>query len=238
MARSRDCERSLEVPAAMKTWLRQNRGFIFFLLGFAFFRTAMADWNPIPSGSMRPTILEGDVVLVNRLAYDVKIPLTDISLMRLGTPERGDVVTFTSPANGMRLIKRLVAVAGDTVAMRNDRLFVNGKAAVYSDRIEGRERIASDVAVRSVRATEAVAGNERTVQFLPDAPAMRNFGPLVVPKDSYFFLGDNRDDSADSRFIGVVSRDRLIGRAHHVLVSADIEGHWRPRFERFGEPIR
>jgi signal peptidase I len=222
----------------MKTWLRQNRGFIFFLIGFAFFRTAMADWNPIPSGSMRPTILEGDVVLVNRLAYDVKIPLTDISLMRLGTPERGDVVTFTSPANGMRLIKRLVAVPGDTVAMRNDRLFINGRAAVYSDRAEGREQIARDVAVRRVRATEAVAGNERSVQFLPDAPAMRNFGPIVVPKDSYFFLGDNRDDSADSRFIGAVTRDHLIGRAHHVLVSADIEGHWWPRFERFGEPIR
>lgn len=222
----------------MQTWLRQNRGFILVLLGFAFFRTAMADWNPIPSGSMRPTLLEGDVVLVDRLAYDVKIPLTDISLMRLGNPERGDVVTFTSPANGMRLIKRLVAVPGDVVEMRDDRLFVNGTAAVYSGRVEGRERIASDVDVRSVRATETVAGNERTVQFLPDAAAMRSFGPIVVPKDRYFFLGDNRDDSADSRFIGAVARDRLIGRAHHVLVSADIQGHWWPRFERFGEPIR
>ena len=222
----------------MKSWLRQNRGFIFFLIGFAFFRTALADWNPIPSGSMRPTILEGDVVLVDRLAYDLKIPLTDISLMRLGTPERGDVVTFTSPAQGTRLIKRLVAVPGDVVEMRDDRLFINGKAAVYSDRTEGREQIASDVAVRRVRATETVAGNERTVQFLPNAPAMRSFGPIVVPKDSYFFLGDNRDDSADSRYIGTVSRDHLIGRAHHVLVSADIDGHWRPRFARFGEPIR
>jgi signal peptidase I len=198
----------------------------------------MADWNPIPSGSMRPTLLEGDVVLVNRLAYDVKIPLTDISLMRLGTPERGDVVTFSSPADGTRLIKRLVAVPGDVVQMRDDRLFVNGNAAVYSDRAEGREPIASDRSTRCVRATETLAGSERTVQFLPDAPAMRSFGPIVVPKDRYFFLGDNRDDSADSRFIGSVARDHLIGRAHHVLVSADIEGHWRPRFERFGEPIR
>ena len=67
---------------------------------------------------------------------------------------------------------------------------------------------------------------------------MRSFGPVVVPEDSYFFLGDNRDDSADSRYIGVIARHRLIGRAHHVLVSADIKGSWLPRFERFGERIR
>ena len=82
----------------MKTWLRQNRGFLLFVVGFAFFRSAMADWNTIPSGSMRPTLLEGDVVLVDRLAYDLKVPLTDIVLIPLGEPRRGDVVTFTSRA--------------------------------------------------------------------------------------------------------------------------------------------
>ena len=73
----------------MKRWIRQNRGFLIFLLCFGFFRSAMADWNPIPSGSMRPTLLEGDVVLVNRLAYDFKIPLTDIAVMKFGSPQRG-----------------------------------------------------------------------------------------------------------------------------------------------------
>ena len=88
----------------MKIWLRQNRGVFVFLLLFAFLRTALADWNPIPSGSMRPTLLEGDVVLVNRVAYDLKLPLSDIMLVRMGEPRRGDVVTFTSPADGVRLI--------------------------------------------------------------------------------------------------------------------------------------
>ena len=113
----------------MKSWLRQNRGFLVFLLFFGLFRTAMADWNPIPSGSMRPTLLEGDVVLVNRLAYDVKLPLTDVTLVPLGDPQRGDVVTFSSPADGVRLIKRLVAMPGDVVAMRDERLFINAAAA-------------------------------------------------------------------------------------------------------------
>ena len=88
----------------MLPWLRRNKGFLVFLLGFGVFRTAVADWNPIPSGSMRPTILEGDVVFVDRLAYDVKVPLTDIVVAHLGEPKRGDIVTFSSPKDGTRLI--------------------------------------------------------------------------------------------------------------------------------------
>ncbi len=222
----------------MKTWLRHNRGFVIFLIGFAFFRTALADWNPIPSGSMRPTIVEGDVVLVNRLAYDFKIPLTDVSLVHLGEPQRGDIVTFASPEDGKRLIKRLVAVPGDVVEMRDEQLYINGTAAVYSDPVSGQERLGVGFVVPSVRETERIAGSARTIQRLPKIAAMRSFGPVVVPADSFFFLGDNRDDSADSRYIGVVARHLLIGRAHHVLVSADIKGSWLPRFERFGERIR
>src|SRR5512138_457339 len=90
----------------MPKWFRNNRGFLLFLLLFGLFRTAVADWNPIPSGSMRPTLLEGDVVLVNRLAFDLKVPLTDIVVARLGEPKRGDIVTFSSPKDGVRLIKR------------------------------------------------------------------------------------------------------------------------------------
>ena len=87
--------------------LKSNRWFIVLLLCFGVFRTAVADWNPIPSGSMRPTLLEGDVVLVNRLAYDLKLPLTDVILAHIDDPQRGDVVTFSSPLDGTRLIKRI-----------------------------------------------------------------------------------------------------------------------------------
>jgi signal peptidase I len=220
----------------MRKWLRENRGFLIFLLCFGFFRSAMADWNPIPSASMRPTLLEGDIVLVNRLAYDFKLPLTDISLVTLGTPRRGEVVTFTSPADGVRLIKRLVGVPGDTIKMRDDVLFVNGVAADYSHAESLLEPMGSGVAA-AVRAREHIAGTEHRVQFLPAMPAKRDFGPVHVPRDSYFFLGDNRDDSADSRYIGFVPRRLLIGRAHHLLVSADIKGDWWPRLGRFGMRI-
>ncbi|HEX5687039.1 MAG TPA: signal peptidase I [Ideonella sp.] len=222
----------------MRKWLKDNRGFLLFLLCFGFVRTAVADWNPIPTGSMKPTILEGDVVFVNRLAFDAKVPLTDWSVARLGDPQRGDVVTFSSPKDGTRLIKRIVGLPGDVVQMRDEVLFVNGERAGYTDLAPATEILTGDVEVTAVRATEHLAGSRRSVQFLPPVGALRDFGPLKVPADHYFMLGDNRDNSEDSRFIGTVPRRLLIGRAHHILLSADITGHWLPRWERTGSAIR
>jgi signal peptidase I len=217
--------------------LRRNRGFLLLLLGFGLFRTAIADYNPSPSGSMRPTLLEGDVVLVNRVAYDLKVPLTDVALARLGEPGRGDVVTFTSPRDGVRLIKRVVGLPGDTVEMRGEVVFVNGAPCNYSDQEAVREQVGPMGWTEAIRATEDLAGRRHAVQVLPALPARRDFAPLVVPAGQYFMLGDNRDDSADSRYIGTVPRHLLIGRAHHVLVSADILGNWLPRLDRFARAI-
>ena len=113
----------------MRSWLIRYRYAIMFWVCFGVFRTSLADWNPIPSGSMRPTLLEGDVVLVNRVAYDLKVPLTDISLAKLDNPQRGDVVTFSSPKDGIRLIKRIVGIPGDTLEMRYEVLWFNGTPA-------------------------------------------------------------------------------------------------------------
>jgi signal peptidase I len=221
----------------MKTWLKDNRSLLAVLLVFGLVRTAVADWNPIPSESMHPTLLDGDVVLVNRVAYDLKIPLTDRSIVRLGKPRRGDVVTFSSPLNGTRLIKRLVGVPGDVIELRDDRLFINGRAADYDHPTAYREPHDYAGSTLAVMSAESIDGSRREIQFLPQLPARRDFGPVTVPADSYFFLGDNRDDSGDSRYIGFVPRRLLIGRAHHVLVSADFKGDWLPRFGRFGQRI-
>jgi signal peptidase I len=221
----------------MRKWIRENRGFIVFAVCLGLFRTAVADWNPIPSGSMRPTLLEGDVVLVNRLAYDLKLPLSDIVLTHLGEPQRGDIVTFSSPVDGTRLIKRLVALPGDRVEMRNEALFINGEAAHY-DTAEVLPEVREDGSqVRALRLNESIANRTHRVQLLEGVPARDNFGPLVVPADHYMMLGDNRDNSADSRYIGFVPRHLLIGRAGHILVSADIKGNWLPRLERFGQNL-
>ncbi len=221
----------------MKVFLKTNRGFIAFLLCFGFFRLAIADWNPIPSGSMRPTLLEGDVVLVNRLAYDFKLPLSDTSLVRTGNPQRGDVITFTSPKDGVRLIKRLVAVPGDVVEMHDEVLSINGARAEYAGPHFVAEPLDGAGTTAALHSTERIGGSERAVQFLPGVAARRDFGPMVVPRDQYFFLGDNRDNSADSRYIGLVPRHLLIGQAHHIVVSADIKGHWLPRLDRTAQRI-
>jgi len=218
----------------MKRWLSKNKGFIVFLLCFGVFRTAIADWNPIPSGSMRPTLLEGDVVFVNRLAYNIKVPLTDIVVAPLGDPQRGDIVTFSSPRDGMRLIKRIVGVPGDRIEMHGDILTVNGVAAVYDDTWDAPDPVGAGRTTASVHATEHLDGSERAVQFLPAVRARRDMAPLTVPAGNYFMLGDNRDNSEDSRYIGVVPRALLIGKANHIVVSADILDHWHPRLGRTG----
>ncbi|MBS0348774.1 MAG: signal peptidase I [Proteobacteria bacterium] len=221
----------------MKDLLKNNRGFLLFLICFGVFRSAIADWNPIPSGSMHPTLLEGDVVLVNRLAYDAKLPLTDITVAHLGDPARGDVVTFKSPRDGTLLIKRIVGLPGDTVAMRDGALTINGEAARYDVVGVAAEPIGQGNEIDAIRATETVASARRTVQYLPNAQMLRNFNPVTIPPGQYLMLGDNRDNSADSRVIGLVPRQLLVGKAHHILVSADILGNWLPRLERIAQAL-
>jgi signal peptidase I len=221
----------------MKNWMRANKGFVLFLMLFGIFRTACADWNPIPSGSMRPNLLEGDVVFVNRLAFDLKLPLTDKIIARLGEPKSGDVVTFSSPVDGTRLIKRILAVPGDTIQMRDEHLIVNGVAADYQVLGQGIEPLADGATTPSVQLRETVATRQRTIQLLPRRETVRDFDPVTIPEGQYLMLGDNRDNSADSRFIGLVPRHLLIGRAERVLVSADIMGNWMPRFGRFGQSL-
>jgi signal peptidase I len=186
---------------------------------------------------MRPTLLEGDVVLINRLAYDIKLPLTNRVLLPLNTPERGDVIVFHSPKDGTRLIKRVVALGGDRVQMRGGVLWVNEQAARYEALHEVLEPVQPGLTLEALRAIESHDGRTRNVQFLPQIQALRDFGPLRVPEDHVFVLGDNRDNSQDSRYIGAVPRHLINGRAHHVLVSADILERWWPRPARFGMAI-
>lgn len=217
--------------------VRENRFFLFFLLSLGLVRTAVADYNPVPSGSMHPTILEGDVVLVNRLAYGLKLPLTDVVLARLGDPRRGDIVTFSSPLDGTRLIKRVIGLPGDVVAMRDKRLCINGQWVAYAADGTFVDTRGSGAPRPALQLEETIDQRRHAIVWLARVRTAPDFGPITVPADQYLMLGDNRDDSADSRFIGLVPRERLIGRAERILVSADITGNWLPRFERFGRSL-
>ena len=189
-------------------------------------RSVVADWNDVPTGSMRPTILVGDRILVNKLAYDLKVPFSNIRLSTWSDPQRGDIIVFRSPADGKRLVKRVAAVLGDVIEMRNDRLFLNGQPASYeaSDAVTGKSALVFD---------ETVAGRTHPVMICPSKPALRSFGPVRVPAGRYFVMGDNRDESFDSRYFGFVARDVIVGRATTVALSFDREHYWRPRLNRF-----
>ncbi len=139
---------------------------------------------------------------------------------------------------GACLIKRLVGLPGDVIEMRDEMLSINGEAAQYSSATQHAEPAAPGHDVQATRVQETLAGSERTVQVLNGITALRSFGPLVVPPNHYFMLGDNRDNSADSRYIGTVPRARLVGRAGYVLLSADILDHWMPRWERLGSRLQ
>jgi len=110
-----------------KFWSEWAKPLLTILLITGAFRSAIADWNDVPTGSMKPTILEGDRVYVNKLAYDLKIPFTTVHLTAWSDPKRGDIIVFFSPIDGVRLVKRVVGLPGDEIELRDNQLFVNGQ---------------------------------------------------------------------------------------------------------------
>lgn len=210
-------------------WLRP---IIIVVVVLSAMRSSLADWNDVPTGSMNPSILEGDRIFVNKLAYDLKVPFTDWRLARWAGPRRGDIVVFESPADGKRLVKRVVALPGDTLEMRDDRLFLNGQVLSYEPGpLPAPPADESENRPRTLR--EDLGGRTHPVQITPGARAMRTFGPLVVPAGQYFVMGDNRDNSFDSRYFGPVDARRIAGEAIGVAVSVDPARHYRPRWQRF-----
>src|SRR5438876_6698994 len=152
-----------------KKVLEELRIFLVMLLVVSSLRSALADWNDVPTGSMKPTIEEGDRVVVNKLAYDLKIPFTTIEVAKWGDPQRGDIVVLFSPVDGVRLVKRVVAVPGDRIEMRENQLYVNGRAASW------KPIGSSDDAEQgpSFVVEETLEGRAHKVMFTPSIPARR-----------------------------------------------------------------
>ncbi|MBI5100636.1 MAG: signal peptidase I [Nitrospirae bacterium] len=183
-------------------------------------RTFLIQAFKIPSGSMLSTLQIGDHILVNKIVYGtpVDIPFTDINLFRMPgfkAPQRGDIVVFKYPEDPKRdFIKRVIGVGGDVIESRDKVVYVNGKKLVepYVQHVD--EKV------------KAGAGDQRD-----------NFGPVTVPKDSVFVMGDNRDQSYDSRFWGFVQNTQIKGNAVVIYWSWDGE-RTLPRLNRIGRLVR
>lgn len=227
------------------SWLTQQwrewRWYVFF---FCFvwvpLRSAVIDYSPVPTGSMNPTILEGDVVWINKLAYGLRVPLTRIYLTRWAEPQRGDIVVVLSPKDGTRLVKRIVGVPGDALAMSDNHLELNGRPLAY---IPASDDYGAAIAGKLRRfaffAEEDLAGVVHPVMGLAAKNATRRtFAPVVVPEGKYFLMGDSRDNSLDSREFGFADREAIFGKAEGILVSLDINDSYLPRSERFFAALR
>ncbi|MEZ5490077.1 MAG: signal peptidase I [Gammaproteobacteria bacterium] len=217
---------SVRVQRGIRTFWYENRQFLLLLCCIVFFKSAIADLSSISGASMQPTLLDGDKVWVNKVAYDVKIPFTEISLGSFADPERGDIIIIDSQKAGKRLVKRIVGLPGDTVYMRDNALVINGEAADYKIVTEDDD---------SMIITEQLPEHSHQAQLSTSyfSRTMRNYGPVTVPEDSYFVLGDNRDNSADSRAYSFVPRDEIIGRSSSVVFSLDSQNRFMPRPDRF-----
>lgn len=209
-------------------FLKQQRGILVFLFGILFFRTAIADWNPIPSSSMEPTLFPGDVVLIDKTQLGPAVPFTTTRLLHIAEPQRGDIVTFRSPANGDTLIKRVIGLAGDRIRTEGPQVFVNGTPLPLAlARAPGADGV--------LRGRERIDGHEHAVQFdtWRDIPQLQ--AEVTVPAGSIFVMGDFRNNSVDSRFFGFVPLDDVSGQATRIAVSIADE---RSLGERIGTVLQ
>ena len=123
-------EFTMNIKTSFNQFIKENWGFILFALVLFASRSSFADWYMVPTGSMLPTIVEGDRILVNKMAYRLEVPFTDIEIMKTGQPKRGDIVVFNSKKAANRLVKRLIGEPGDRIAMRDNKLIINGEPSL------------------------------------------------------------------------------------------------------------
>jgi len=203
---------------------KENRSFVLFLALMFIFRSAVADWNEVPTGSMKPTIVEGDRIFVNKMAYDIRLPFSHIPLLTLAQPQRGEIIIFDSKVSDKRLVKRVIGLPGDRVEMRDNRLWINQRALDY-------QILARDI--NSSDQLEDLTGVQHAIRTANRGSRLSSFAAVTVPADMYLALGDNRDNSADSRVIGFVPRAEIVGRANKVVLSLNYDNYYLPRGERF-----
>ena len=222
-----------------RLWREYRTAFLFLLLMLCF-RSAWADWVTVPTGSMNPTVLEGDRLLVDKHVFGLRIPFTLTHLTAGQNPARGDIVVFDSPTDGTSLVKRVVGVPGDMVEMDGEALIVNGQRAQYEEGSaeDLRGILQATAAENPVVLRETGLAKDHDVMILPRRVSRRYMGPLTVPDGMYFMLGDNRDNSGDSRYFGFVPRHNIVGRATRVVVSLNPDRYYAPRGQRFLTPLK
>lgn len=213
-----------------------SRSFFPVLLIVLILRSFVAEPFRIPSGSMMPTLLHGDFILVNKFSYGLRLPVLHNKVWENGLPQRGDVVVFRYPKNpSLDYIKRVIGLPGDKIEYRNKNIYVNGTAVELEDQGtfvgQGRDSSMSGAKIKQEQLFSV------THQLLIDDRAYPQNSEWVVPDGRYFVMGDNRDNSNDSRRWGTVPEQNLVGRAFLVWMNWDISAG-QFDFSRIGKQIK
>ena len=217
----------------LKETIRSWTFFGLILLAIFAARSVIADWNPVPTGSMKPTIMEGDVILVNRAAYDLKIPFTTRHIVQFRDPQRGDIVVFKSPEDGTRLVKRIIGLPGERLRVAGDQVWINGEMVAQEPLAASQFSDLSDQDQISHRAMTESLGNTTHALLLDARRTLPFQGSIEIPPGFFFMMGDHRNNSRDSRVFGLVDRQLILGRSSRILLSVDIKNRWKPRWHRF-----
>lgn len=199
-------------------------------------RSFIAEPFRIPSASMMPTLLIGDFILVNKFTYGIRLPVINKKVIEINEPQRGDIVVFRFPKDPtVDYIKRVVGLPGDRIGYFNKTIFINGTPVsqsvigIYEGRGQGQDMTGAE------ELNEDLAGVEHKILVRQEAPSVE--GVFVVPKGHYFVMGDNRDNSNDSRYWGTVPEQNLVGKAFFIWMSWDWQ-HKGIGFDRIGTALK
>jgi len=240
----------------MANWIKKNTNFLIFVVVLFAVRWSIIDHYRVPTGSMIPTISIGDHIIVNKMAYKFKIPYTEIVVKEFKKPKPGDIVVFQYPKNpSIRYVKRLVAGPGDKIEIVDGMIKVNGQSPfdgemtsqILSQLLNDDPTLAKEVQDKFLQEKGNILYREKMddktyfVQRLP-LYLRREYKVIEVPEERYFFMGDNRDNSSDSRSWGFVPEEYIVGQAKRVFFSIRFmneENKFRPSIDiwRFGKNI-
>jgi len=228
---------------ALDTLVEYSRSFFPVLLFVLVVRSFIFEPFRIPSGSMMPTLFQGDFIFVKKYAYGLRWPVIEKKFFETGDPERGDVVVFRLPEDpSINYIKRVVGLPGDRIVLRHQELTINGeKMSLQRDPDKPMELIHDSRRNRDVsvpRWIEILGEREHAILIENPAISVRD-GEYIVPEGTYFMMGDNRNNSTDSRFIGAVPERFLVGEATTIWMHIDLsEGLEWPDWGRIGTSIQ
>lgn len=214
-----------------------SRSFFGVLLLVLILRSFIFEPFRIPSGSLEPTLLPGDFILVSKFEYGIRLPVINKKIIAIHEPKRGDIVVFHWPVNPkVDFIKRVIGVPGDTISYVNKIFYINGEEAKQNYQETVPYLHESGNIIDAVKSQENLAGVKHEIYQFPSR-ATENFTNLAVPQGMYFMIGDNRDDSADSRIWGFVPESYIVGKPLYILLSWDQQS-MNFRWKRSGSAVQ